>query len=93
MKTWVVVACAARARVFEVTARNQPWNELFDLLNPQDRLPVQELRSDKPGRAFNRFGGASPCGRDTSGPKGAGGHRLRKAGCREVGDRALRETL
>ena len=57
MKTWVVVASAARARFFEANGRNEPLHELKDLVNPEDRLQPQALKSDKPGRAFDRTGG------------------------------------
>ncbi len=57
MKTWVLVASAARARFFEVNGRNEPLHELKDLVNPEDRLQAQALKSDKPGRAFDRMGG------------------------------------
>ncbi|MGE5153637.1 MAG: host attachment protein [Bdellovibrio bacteriovorus] len=57
MKTWVVVASAARARIFEVSGRREPLLEIKDLVNPEDRLQSQALKSDKPGRAFDHMGG------------------------------------
>ncbi len=57
MKTWVVVASAARARFFEVNGRHEPLLEIKDLVNPEDRLQSKALKSDKPGRAFDRMGG------------------------------------
>jgi protein required for attachment to host cells len=57
MKTWVVVASAARARIFEVNGRREPLLEVMDLVNPEDRLQSQALKSDKPGRAFDHMGG------------------------------------
>lgn len=57
MKTWVVVASAARARFFEVDGRREPLLEVMDLVNPEDRLRSQALKSDKPGRAFDHMGG------------------------------------
>lgn len=57
MKTWVVVASAARARFFEVNGRREPLLEIRDLVNPEDRLQEQALKSDKPGRAFDHGGG------------------------------------
>lgn len=53
VKTWVVVASAARARFFEVTGRLAPWRELLDLVNSDDRLRRQEFVSDKPGRTVD----------------------------------------
>jgi len=57
MKTWVIVASAARARIFESAGRETPLSELTDLINPEDRLHVRDLKSDKPGRAFDTLGG------------------------------------
>jgi protein required for attachment to host cells len=57
MKTWVVVASAARARFFEANGGRDPLHELKDLVNPEDRLQSQALKTDKPGRAFDHLGG------------------------------------
>lgn len=57
MKTWVIVASAARARIFESAGRRTPLSELSDLINPEDRLHPRDLKSDKPGRAFDTLGG------------------------------------
>jgi protein required for attachment to host cells len=57
MKTWVVVASAARARFFEVAGRQGPLREIDDLVNPAERLEVQDLKTDRPGRAFDHLGG------------------------------------
>ena len=57
MTTWVVVASAARARVFELADRRAKAAEVADLINPEDRLPERYLKSDKPGRSFDSFGG------------------------------------
>jgi len=57
MKTWVIVASAARARIFEGAGVQTPLREVSDLVNPDDRLHAQELKSDKPGRAFDIHGG------------------------------------
>lgn len=57
MKTWVIAASAARARIFEATGRRTPFKEIFDLVNPDERLQRQELKSDKPGRAYDKLGG------------------------------------
>ena len=53
MKSWVVVASAARARVFNVPGRREPWEEVLDLVNADDRLLEQEFTSDRPGRVVN----------------------------------------
>jgi protein required for attachment to host cells len=57
MKTWIVVASAARARCFELADRHAPLDEIWDLVSPQSTLPRQALQSDRPGRAFNSLGG------------------------------------
>lgn len=57
MKNWVIVASAARARIFEASGRLEPLREVTDLVNPEERLQPQALKSDKPGRAFDRLGG------------------------------------
>ena len=69
MKTWVVVASAARARIFEVDGRCEPLQEVMDLVNPEDRLQAQALKSDKPGRAFDRLGGQRHAMGTTVSPK------------------------
>ena len=53
MRKWVVVASAARARLFEFAGRHEPWKEMADLVNADDRLSRQDFTSDKPGRAVN----------------------------------------
>lgn len=57
MTTWVLVASAARARIFEGADAHAALREVSDLVNPEDRLLAQELKSDKPGRAFDIHGG------------------------------------
>lgn len=57
MKTWVVVASAARARMIESAGPRTPLRELSDLVNPQERLHPRELKTDKPGRAVDSLGG------------------------------------
>jgi protein required for attachment to host cells len=57
MKTWVVVASAARARFFEANGKAGALQEVKNLVNPEDRLQSQALKTDKPGRAFDRTGG------------------------------------
>jgi protein required for attachment to host cells len=56
MKTWVMVANATRARLFELTGRHVPLTELQALVWPEARLKGHEIESDRPGRAFNSRG-------------------------------------
>lgn len=69
MKTWVVVASAARARLFEVAGRQKPWKEIVDLVNADDRLSRQDFTSDKPGRAVNTARGQHHTMEPTVDPK------------------------
>lgn len=48
--TWIVAADASRARVLQVTGREQRLREIEDLLNPEGRLQDRELASDELGR-------------------------------------------
>ena len=57
MKNWVIVASAARARIFELFDRRTSWLEIMDLVNVNDRLFRREFSSDKPGRAVDKSGG------------------------------------
>jgi protein required for attachment to host cells len=57
MKNWVIVASAARARIFEVLNQRTPWVEIMDLVNADNRLFRREMVSDKPGRAVDKTGG------------------------------------
>jgi protein required for attachment to host cells len=69
MKTWVVVASAARARLFDVAGRQEPWKEIVDLVNADDRLLRQDFTSDKPGRAINTARGQHHTMEPTVDPK------------------------
>ncbi len=57
MATWYLVSSATRARVFEGQGTNQPWRELFDMVNPAQRQPRQDMVSDRPGRVANSASG------------------------------------
>lgn len=50
MTSWVVVADAARARVFEAESLKKDLVEIMDKANPTRRIPQNELASDEPGR-------------------------------------------
>ncbi len=54
--TWVVVADASRARIFEWTAPSVPLKEVADPLNPEGRLKSSALASDRPGVAADAQG-------------------------------------
>ncbi|HZM36603.1 MAG TPA: host attachment protein [Burkholderiales bacterium] len=48
--TWIVAADSSRARMLQVTGREQRLEEIEDLLNPEGRLHDRELASDSLGR-------------------------------------------
>jgi protein required for attachment to host cells len=48
--TWTVAADSSRARVLQVTGREQRLEEIEDLLNPEGRLQDRELADDQLGR-------------------------------------------
>lgn len=54
--TWVLVADAARARIFEWTAPSTPLSEIADPANPEGRLKSSALDSDRPGIAADAQG-------------------------------------
>jgi protein required for attachment to host cells len=56
LKTWVVVADRARARIFSASTPKGPLTELEDLVLPEARSHERDLTSDRPGRAFDSGG-------------------------------------
>ncbi len=58
--TWIVAADESRARVLQVTGREQHLVELEDLLNPEGRMDDRELTTD----AHPRFRGTDGPGND-----------------------------
>lgn len=54
--TWILVADAARARLFRAEGPRGPLTEETDFVNPAERLPEHELGSDEPGRVQGRGG-------------------------------------
>lgn len=56
--TWVLVAHRAGARIFENQGPGQGLRLLENIPNPEGRLRDSEINSDKPGRAFDKFGSA-----------------------------------
>jgi len=49
MKTWVVVADAARARVFDVDGKTKAIAEVMDMSHPASLQHASEMASDAPG--------------------------------------------
>lgn len=56
MKTWILIADASRARIFEVED-GQHLQLVRELLYPKGRAMAQELVSDEPGRLAKGGGG------------------------------------
>ncbi|MGI9318280.1 MAG: host attachment protein [bacterium] len=53
---WVVVADAARARIFSVESASGALNAVEQLVSPEARLHERDLSSDRPGRSFDSYG-------------------------------------
>jgi protein required for attachment to host cells len=49
MNIWVVVADAARARIFSVDEKTTDLTEMMDLSHPESMLYASEMASDEPG--------------------------------------------
>ena len=58
--TWIIAADSSRARILQVTDRDEHLEEIEDLLNPEGRVHDRELISD----AHPRFHGARGPGSD-----------------------------
>lgn len=53
---WIVVADSARARIFSVASASAPLNPMEQLVHPEARLHDKDMKSDRPGRAFDSHG-------------------------------------
>jgi len=56
-KTWILVAHRAGARLFENTGPGKGLTLLEQFDHSEGRLKDGEINADKPGRAFDSFGG------------------------------------
>lgn len=54
--TWIIVADASRARLFEAGSSSSDIFETETLTHPEGRLHEQDLTSDLPGRAYDSSG-------------------------------------
>lgn len=54
--TWVVVANSSVARMMKYAGPHQPLSEVDTLTHPPSRLHDRDLKSDRPGSAFDRVG-------------------------------------
>lgn len=71
MKTWILVAEASRARVFEMETRTSPLVEVGAFAHPEGHVPMRDQLTDGPGRY-----GTVKSGRDASITGGA--HTFRR---------------
>jgi protein required for attachment to host cells len=55
-RTWIVLADAATARVYEPQADRRDWRLIAELTHPQGRAKESELGRDKPGRVKQSAG-------------------------------------
>jgi len=56
VKTWIVVADAARARIIEQVARNEPLQVIDERHHDASRMQSREIGSDSKGRSFDSGG-------------------------------------
>ena len=56
MRTWLLVADGVRGRIFKVDSKAKKLVEIREFLNPEGRFHERELRSDAPGKTFDREG-------------------------------------
>jgi protein required for attachment to host cells len=56
IRTWVVIADAARARVFETRGRGTGLTPVSDMALDADLAPSREIGTDRPGRTFESVG-------------------------------------
>jgi protein required for attachment to host cells len=66
---WIVVADAARARIFRREKKFSPIEELDTLLHPESRLRRDELVTDRPGQVQESHGHGESANEPTSDPK------------------------
>ena len=55
-RTWIVLADAATARVYEPQAGQRDWKLIAELTHPESRAKESELGTDKPGRVKQSTG-------------------------------------
>ncbi|WP_017464142.1 host attachment protein [Dyella ginsengisoli] len=56
--TWILVADAARARVFESDRRGGPWTVVSCLANPDGRAPGRDATTERAPRTMESVGSA-----------------------------------
>ena len=66
--TWIIAADSSRARILQVTDRDEHLEEIEDLLNPEGRVHDRELISDAHPRFSGHGGVGKPSAHSTGGP-------------------------
>jgi protein required for attachment to host cells len=56
IRTWVLIADAARARVFETTGKGTGLSAVQDMTMGTALAPSHEIGTDRPGRSFDSVG-------------------------------------
>jgi protein required for attachment to host cells len=56
IRTWVLIADAARARIFENTGKGTGLTIVQDMTLDAELLPSHELGTDRPGRSYDSVG-------------------------------------
>ena len=64
-RTWIVLADAATARVYEPQASGRDWKMIVELTDPKARAKESELGRDKPGRVRQSTGSRAAMERPT----------------------------
>ena len=75
---WIVVADAARARIFSAEGPVAPIESLEQLVSPEARLHDRDLASDRPGRSFDGAGAGRHGTDAATSPKEHEAHRFAK---------------
>jgi protein required for attachment to host cells len=60
--TWVIVADASRARIFEASNTERALHEIETFMHPEGRAQNRELKTDGAGRYFSRAGAQAHTG-------------------------------
>jgi protein required for attachment to host cells len=58
IRTWVLIADAARARVFEARGKGRGLTTVQDMSLDAELAPSRDLGTDRPGRSFDSVGNA-----------------------------------
>ena len=66
---WVVVADAARARIFSIDSAKSPLSALDQLVSPEAKLHERDYKTDRPGRVYDIQGEGRHAVGSHTGPK------------------------